>query len=154
MRNLCVEGAYVGDGECHICDCDESASDILPFVFAICGAVASVYFVTVVVSRNVLVQSNLTLLCVLMLGILFTSIQTLGFFHELSISWIEPLRLMQSYMVLLNFDLKFLKADCVLRLTRCCASRLDSSSRHWGFPLHLLCLSSRRGSLQPSRTSV
>ena len=41
-----------------------------------------------------------------MLGMLFTGVQTLGVFHELSISWIEPLKSMLGYMTLLSFDLK------------------------------------------------
>jgi hypothetical protein len=39
---------------------------------------------------------------------MFTGIQALGVFHEMSFSWLDPVKSMLAAMTLLNVDLKLL----------------------------------------------
>jgi len=106
----CIDGTQESDSECVECGGSSAAGVFLLVIFAL-GAVA---VLTLVVNMDVVMEPSATVECALLLGILFTQLQTVTTFNSLIIEWLNPLQGAFKGLGLVAFDLDVVGLGCVV----------------------------------------
>jgi len=106
----CVGDAYETDSKCEAC----GGVDVIPLFVAVLLGIGAIGVLTIVVNKNLLMQTNSTMMCVVLLGMMLTGLQTMGVFRQLEVEWFEPMESLFALVTLLSFDLKVLKVACVV----------------------------------------
>lgn len=106
----CENSAYESGGNCHMCD----NNDLGPFIATLLGGLVAVCLMTVIVNRNLLTKTNDATTVTVMCGLALTCVQTLGLFRTLSIGTFEPMTTVLRLASVLSFDIRVIKAACVV----------------------------------------
>lgn len=106
----CADGSYSTGGNCYEC----GDLDAWPFVFTSIVALVGLALVTKAVNRNLLQQSSSVIMSVVMLGLLFSGIQAMGVFKQMSIEWGGGVEAFFDMINLLSFDLEVLRPQCIV----------------------------------------
>lgn len=107
----CRDNTYEDGAGC--AECTEG-SDVLPIVglvvFGLVGLACLVYGV----NRNMLMQSNASLMSIAIVSLMVAGIQTMGIFKQLGIKWTGAIEDLLGIVELFTFDLSILKVGCVI----------------------------------------
>ena len=77
-----MDGFYELDGECKPC---EGTSSKMPMAITVVLCVVGLLAMAFIVNRNLLMQSNDKLMCVVVAGLMLTGVQTLGVFQQVAV---------------------------------------------------------------------
>mmetsp|Transcript_60346 Transcript_60346/g.176392 ORF Transcript_60346/g.176392 Transcript_60346/m.176392 type:complete len:1544 (-) Transcript_60346:181-4812(-) len=107
----CMDGAYeTSDGLCELC---ESSNAGLLIAVVVVGGILALTMATFVVNSGTLQQQSSVMAVVIIIGIMFTGIQTLGVYHNLNVIFFEPLSTVLGFMQVFTLNLKMLRMECM-----------------------------------------
>jgi len=106
----CVSGAYQDLQNCKPC----GRGNVMPFVVAMLLIMLVLVATTFAVSTDMHKVRHSTIGMVTVTGLLFISLQSIGAFNQIEITWEEPMASILFTMQLLTFDLRLLKIECLI----------------------------------------
>jgi len=107
---ICLPNHYESDEVCKKCD----RADVLPTLLTACFAIIIVGLLAFAVNRDLHMQSRAQLVCIILCGLMFTCVQTVGVFDQLNMEWYEPAKTIFRIVRLFSFDLDIIRIACIV----------------------------------------
>jgi len=134
----CPVGSYDdAEGSCVECSTGTSLAPLLIFAIAAC---LFMFLLSMYVTRSFSIRNTALLTVALSGSLMVTAFQTLAVFHQLSITWIEPMASVRAVILLLTFEVDFLNLECFFQSNSVVLKYLFSLFVYPLFALILLAL--------------
>ena len=105
----CLSGSFELGDACQEC----GDADVVPMILSAFASILAVTAITLAVNRNAQNTPASSFAVAVVVGLLFTNVQTLGVVHTMDLPWEEPVKSMLRIGGVLSFDLDMLKGACV-----------------------------------------
>lgn len=110
----CPKGAFESaDGMCVSCG---GGPHVIGLVFTIILLLGAFVLAAIFLNRDILTQSGAATSTMILLGILFTVVQTLSVFAGFKIQWPAPIQATIRALVFASLDVRFLRLECYIKV--------------------------------------